>query len=244
VYCTDGDHTVRKFTPDGRLLMTLGEKNHPSDTGAVGRDYRTIRHPAGPFNCPTDVALDAEGNIYVTDGYGNARVHKFSKDGELITSWGEPGRGLGQFNAPHGICIDGKRTVYVADRENSRVQLFDLDGRFLDQWDANRPTNLCVHDGCLYLTEVGYSAEPHLITTKPKDGVRTPRVSVFTLDGELLSRWGGTASCEPGNFFAPHAISVDSKGDLYVGEVAISSVGVGGRVPANCHTLQKFARAS
>jgi len=88
IYCTDGDHTVRKFTPDGELLMTLGKKNHHSDTGCVEvgfpefPDYKTVKKAAGPFFFPTDVAVDTEGNLYVSDGYGNARIHKFSKEGE------------------------------------------------------------------------------------------------------------------------------------------------------------------
>ena len=96
---------VKKLTPDGKLVMTLGKRNQPSDTGCTSKDYRTIKGAAGPFNFPTDVALDKEGNIYVSDGYANARVHKFSKEGELLLSWGEPGRKPGQFNVPHGIFV-------------------------------------------------------------------------------------------------------------------------------------------
>jgi len=243
LYCTDdGDHTVRKFTPDGKFLMTLGKKGQPSDTGCVNRDYRTIKRAAGPFNCPTDVALDSRGNIYVSDGYGNARIHKFSKDGELLLSWGEPGRGPGQFNLPHGICIDKEDKVYVADRENSRVQLFDSEGRFLKQWDANRPTDVFIHDGSLYVTELGYSTGLGLVSTSPKDGIQWARLSIFTPDGKLLARLGTEESCQPGSFFAPHALCVDSEGSIYVGEVVITSVGTSIPVPGNCHTLQKFVR--
>ena len=102
----DGDHTVKKFTRNGRLLMTLGTRNQPSETGCIGKDYRTIARAAGPFNSPTDVAQDAEGNLYVSDGYGNARVHKFSEDGKVLRSWGQPGRGPGQFN----LCL-----LYTSD---------------------------------------------------------------------------------------------------------------------------------
>lgn len=242
IYCTDGDHTVRRFTSEGKLLMTLGKKNKPSETGCVGRDYRTIKRAAGPFNCPTDTAMDAEGNLYVSDGYGNARIHKFSKDGDLLLSWGEPGRGPGQFNLPHGICLDREGRVYVADRENSRIQLFDSEGRFLQQWDANRPTDVFIHDRRLYVTELGYMTGTGLISTSPRDKVRFARLSIFTLDGEILARWGSENGCAPGSFFAPHGLCVDSKGDIYVGEVVITSVGSTGPVPPNCHTLQKFVR--
>jgi len=238
IYCSDdGDHTVRRFASDGRLLMTLGNKNQPSDTGCVNKDYRTIRQAAGPFNSPTDIARDNEDNIYVSDGYGNARIHKFSKEGELLLSWGEPGRRPGQFNLPHGICIDKEGIVYVADRENSRIQLFDSEGKFLDQWDANRPTDVLIGGNSLYVTELGYKVGTRLISTKPKDGIPAARLSIFSLDGEVLAHWWSDDGCAPGSFFAPHALCLDSKGNVYVGEVAITSGG-----PANCHTLQKFVK--
>ena len=242
LYCVDdGNHTLQQFTPEGRLLMTLGTKNKPSDTGCIDKDYRTIKQAAGPFNSPTDIAMDQQGNIYVSDGYGNSRVHKFSKEGELLRSWGEPGREPGQFNLPHGIAID-RGIVYVADRENSRIQLFDLEGRFLEQWSANRPTDVCIYDRNLYVTELGYRTGSRLISTSPRDGVMHGRVSVLSLNGEVLSHLGGEEGCAPGSFFAPHTVAVDTKGDLYVGEVAITSVGSTGTVPANCHTLQKLKR--
>ncbi len=239
IYCTDdGDHTVRKFSPDGKLLMTLGEKNQPSNTGCVNLDYRTIKQSAGPFNSPTDIALDIEGNIYVSDGYGNARIHKFSKEGELLLSWGEPGRGPGQFNLPHGIFVDRKGIVYVADRENSRIQLFNSEGEFLDQWDANRPTDILIYEDSIFVTELGYKTGSRLMSTSSKDGIVAGRLSILTLEGEPLSRWWSDDGCAPGSFYAPHTLCVDSKGSLYVGEVVISSGG-----PVNCHTLQKFIRA-
>jgi DNA-binding beta-propeller fold protein YncE len=106
VYCTDvGNHTVRKFTTSGKLLQTLGTEWQPSDTGCEGRDYRTIKRAAGPFNAPTSVAFAPGGEICVTDGYGNARVHKYAADGTLLLSWGEPGAGPGQFHLPHGVAI-------------------------------------------------------------------------------------------------------------------------------------------
>src|SRR6476646_3379056 len=98
VYCTDDlDHTVRKFTSDGRLLLTLGTSGQPSDTGATSVDYRGILRSGLPFHFPTNVALSPAGELYVSDGYGNARIHKFAPDGRLLRSWGEPGHGPGQF---------------------------------------------------------------------------------------------------------------------------------------------------
>src|SRR5262249_34409985 len=135
VYLTDDNgHAVRKFTIEGKLLLTLEPCGRPSDTGVRDMDYRTIRCGAGPFNLPTNLATSPRGELYVTDGYGNARVHKFSPDGKLLRSWGEPGTGPGQFNLPHGIGIDSQGRVFVADRENSRLQLFSPDGDFLEEW--------------------------------------------------------------------------------------------------------------
>ncbi len=155
----DEDHTVRKYTPDGKLLLTLGASGQPSDTGVKGMDYRTIQHVGPPFHYPTNLALSPEGEMYVTDGYGNARVHKFTPEGRLMFSWGEPGSGPGQFNLPHGIAVDRRGTVYVADRENSRLQLFDATGRYLDQWtDVARPCQVCIAGDLVYVAELGYHA--------------------------------------------------------------------------------------
>jgi DNA-binding beta-propeller fold protein YncE len=129
----DKDHTVHKFTPDGKKLMTLGESGKAADTGyKIGAS--PVLRAAGPFHRVTNVAVLPDGDMYIADGYGNARVHKFSKDGKLLFSWGEPGRGPGQFILPHGIGVDSAGLVYVADRENSRVQIFSPKGEYLREW--------------------------------------------------------------------------------------------------------------
>jgi DNA-binding beta-propeller fold protein YncE len=240
IFCTDGDHTVKRFTQDGRLLMVLGKKGCPSDSGCVNKDYRTIKRGAEPFNLPTDVFVDKDGTIYVSDGYGNARVHKFSKEGELIISWGEPGRGPGQFNLPHGIYVH-EGIVYVADRENCRIQLFDTEGKYLGEWYANRPTDVYVHDKYVYVTELGYNVGYSLISTTPRDGVKAARLTVFDLNGEIVARWGSDEGCRPGYFRAPHALCLDHKGNIYVGEVVISSAEFK-NVPNECHAIQKFEK--
>src|SRR5207245_7755883 len=141
VYCTvDSHHTDRQYTPDVRLLLTLGTSSKPSNTGATSMDSRTIVRAGPPFHYPTNLALSPQGELYVSDGYGNARIHKFSAEGQLLFSWGEPGSGPGQFHIPHGIAVDRQGRVYVADRENSRIQLFAPDGAYLSQWtDVARP---------------------------------------------------------------------------------------------------------
>lgn len=244
VWCTDDkDHTVRKFSPDGKLLLTLGQSGRPSDTGIQGMDYRTIARPGAPFNMPTNVAIAPSGDLYITDGYGNARVHKFSADGKLLFSWGAAGSGPGQFNLPHGIAIDRSGKVYVADRENSRIQVFTPDGKFLAQWtDTGRPMQVYFDaDERAFVCDVGFRAGLFPWQTAPPPPVRGAYVSVFDLDGKLLSRFGGSEDpCAPGDFFAPHGICVDSKGAVYVGEVVMSAGGYQGKVSPTCHSLQKF----
>ena len=158
VYCTDDcGHTVRKFSSDGKLLFTLGTHGKPSDTGATSIDFRTITHAGPPFHYPTNLAIAPSGELYVTDGYGNARVHVFAPDGRLLFSWGEPGGGPGQFRVPHGIAVNRSGVVYVVDRENSRIQLFTPKGEFISEWtDLARPSQLFIdRDGPLLRRGVG-----------------------------------------------------------------------------------------
>jgi DNA-binding beta-propeller fold protein YncE len=245
VYCTDDlDHTVRKFTTEGKPLLTLGRSGCPSETGIAGNDYRTIQRGGPPFNRPTNLALARDGALYITDGYGNARVHKFSPDGRLLFSWGEPGSGPGQFNLPHGIAVDREERVLVADRENSRIQIFDARGRFQEEWtDVARPMQVFLdHQDRVFVVEVGFRAGLFPWTVAPADPVGA-RLSVFDCNGKLLARWGGgDRPWDPGNFYAPHDLWIDSHGELYVGEVVWSAGGNRGLVPADCHALQKFVR--
>jgi DNA-binding beta-propeller fold protein YncE len=248
IYCTDDlDHTVRKFSSDGKLLMTLGTSGSPSETGAFSVDYRNIQQAGPPFNFPTNVALSPDGEIYVTDGYGNARVHKFSVDGKLLFSWGEAGSGAGEFRVPHGIAVDQAGTVFVADRENSRIQLFSPTGEFIDVWnDIARPCDLIFdRAGNLFVAELGYRAGMFAGDEPPMTNPTGGRVSVFSGGGQLLARWGGgDQPCAPGDFFAPHDIWIDSRGDLYVSEVTYTAGIARGVIGTDCHTLQKFSRTN
>ena len=193
IYCVEREtHVMHKFTTDGELLMTLGTIDQP---GAEGE----------PFNLPTDFALGPDGEIFISDGYGNARIHKFSPDGELIRSWGKPGTGPGEFNLPHCVRVDPLNRVMVADRENNRIQFFTLDGEYIEEWgNLLQPDTIFIGDD-----ELVYIAELE------------QRVSIMTLDGEVVSQWSSErGSTVPGEFFAcPHGIWLDSHGDMYVGEV-------------------------
>ncbi len=241
IYAADNfDHTVRIFSPDGTLLKTLGEKDQPSDTGFVA-GQTPVQYGGEPFNRVTNVALDSGGDLYIADGYGNARVHKFSADGEHLFSWGEPGSGPGEFRLPHAIAIDEDDRVIVADRENSRIQVFSPKGEYLTEWTGiSRPDDLFIDDaaGVIYVAElggwaVGADIPPHAPPAS---------VSLVDLDGTLISRFGNGDPVRAGNFFAPHGIWADSSGDLYVAEVIVSYARNRGLSPFDGAALQKFAR--
>ena len=246
VYCTDDlDHTVRKFTAEGTLHWTLGTNGRPSDTGATSLDYRTIRHAAGPFHYPTNLAVAPSGELFVSDGYGNARIHKFSADGKLLHSWGEPGDGPGQFHVPHGLAVDRQGTVLVADRENSRLQLFSPDGEYVGEWtDVARPCDIAIDaEGRVYVAELGYLAGRWPGWGPAAAGATGGRLSVFDSQGKLLARFGGGENpTAAGDFFAPHDIWLDSRGNFYVAEVVRSASGNRRPAAGDYHTLQKFTR--
>ena len=246
VYCTeDMGHVVRKFTPDGALLMTLGTPGAPSATGATSMDFRSIRQAGPPFHFPTNVALGSNGDIYVSDGYGNARIHRFTADGRLLGSWGEPGGGPGQFRIPHGIATDARGHLHVADRENSRIQEFSPDGEYLgERTGVARPCEVAFDAaGNMIVAELGYRAAMWPGIEAPEPDPTGGRISIFDSGGNLLSRWGGGSNPDaPGDFFAPHDVCVDARGALYVSEVAWSAGGIRGEVSPDCHCLQKFHR--
>lgn len=228
VYCTDdGNHTVKRFTPEGGLVRTLGTEGEPSETGYrhasdLFERIASIQWGGEPFNKPTDVTVLDSGETFVADGYGNARVHRFDPDGEHVLSWGGPGPNPGEFRLPHSIHHDDEGRIWVTDRENSRIQIFDTEGEFLAEWtDLIRPTDVAIDGETVYVTEL------------------CNRVSVFTLDGEVLTRWGNEDHpVEDPLFVAPHAVAVDSTGDLYVGEVSYTHKGV----DRGANTIQKFER--
>ncbi len=243
VFCVDTkDHVVLKFTTDGKLLMTLGLKGVASDSGSVKGNFKTVKRGAGPFNVPTKVATSKSGDIFVSDGYGNARVHRFSAEGKLIRSWGEPGTGPGQFNLPHGIAVDDNDNVYVADRENERIQVFDIEGNLKSIWtNIYRPSAICVHQGKVYVTELGHRTYVDNVLFTPDGKGPWSRVRIFDTAGVEQANFGGPEGWKPGNFFAPHGICVDREGAIYVAEVVWPANE--SAPPKDLHAaLQKFRR--
>jgi len=194
-------HVVLKYSPDGNLLMTMGDWDKPSDTGWTGDVNDPAKQAAGPFNRPSDIALDASGDLYISDGYGNSRVHKFTSDGKLLFSWGEPGKtGPGEFHVPHGVWVHTDGRVFVADRENNRIQIFDAEGKYLDEWGGlARPCDIYIdEDEILYVPEL--------------DGF----MSILSIEGDIIASWGSPLDAGWGN--GAHAVWMDSHGDLYVNQ--------------------------
>jgi DNA-binding beta-propeller fold protein YncE len=213
LYCTDdGDHTLRKCTPEGKVELTLGVPGTPAP-------YMS----GEPFHRCTHTALSPQNEMYVSDGYGNACVHKYAPDGKHLKTWGEPGTDPGQFNIVHNICADPEGWVYVADRENHRVQVFDSDGNYETQWNnVHRPCGLWMEskaDPMCYVGELG----PVLAVNRDVPNLG-PRLSILNTRGELIARLGTEgAGLSPTQFIAPHGLAVDSRGDIYVGEVSYTA---------------------
>lgn len=226
----DGDHTIRQFTPEGKLLLTIGESGRPAEP-----------HSGKPFNRPTHLALcPLNGDLYVSDGYGNSHVHKYDPRGRYLFSWGSPGTGPGEFNIPHNIATDAEGLVYVADRENHRIQMFDQRGRYQAQLqNLHRPCAIFAdrrNGGRLYVGEL----PSHLPVNQAVPNIGA-RVSVVSLKGDLLGRVGGRFAGEgPGEFVAPHGVVTDSRGDFYVAEVAFTAKGRHETPPREIRSLQKF----
>ena len=232
LFCTDdGDHTVRKCTLDGKVLFTLGVSGKPAPFMS-----------GDPFNRCTHVAIDPRsGDFYVSDGYGNARVHKYAPDGTLLLAWGESGTDPGQFNIVHNIATDSAGWVYVADRENHRIQVFDPNGKFETQWvNMARPCGLYIDQA----TDIAYVGELGVAIASNAQALGVgPRISLYDTKGNVLARLGNKPEGEaPGQFIAPHGICIDSRGDIYVGEVSWTHTGSRLNPPREIRSLQKLAR--
>ena len=236
LYCTDDrEHTVKKFTLDGKLLQTLGTPGKPAELMS-----------GEPFNLPTKVAFEpGTGNLYISDGYGNARIHKYSPAGERLFSWGRSGVEAGEFNFPHSVCTDKQGFVYVADRENHRVQVFDDTGRYVTQWNnLYRPCGLLITKDDPQIAIIGQLPTAMTVNSMfPNVGAC---VSFHELSGKRIATIGAPTKGDdenlPDQFFAPHGIAMDSHGDIYVGEVAYADHGSKQDPPAKPRCLRKLIR--
>jgi len=225
----DGLHTIQKLSPTGEKLMEIGERNLPKH-----------KWSGEPFNRPTSAAImPSNGDIYISDGYGNSRVHVYTSAGRYKFSWGSPGIDAGQFMICHNIAIDAEDRVYVVDREAHRIQIFDAKGKFITMWNnIHRPDSMVLRDNHIYVGEL--NGQRGLLDDAPGMG---HRVSIYDLKGKLVCRFGAPEEGEgPGQFIAPHGIAVDSRGDIYVGEVSFTIRGSQMNPPKELRSLSKYAR--
>ena len=224
----DGIHTIQKFSSTGEKLMEIGERNHPAP-----------KWSGQPFNRPTSAAImPSNGDVYVSDGYGNSRIHVYSGSGDYKFSWGSPGIDAGQFMKPHNIAVDSDDKVYVVDREAHRIQIFDAKGNFLTMWNnIHRPDSMVLWNEHIYVGELnGVGA----VDEAPGLG---HRVTVYDLQGNRVCLFGSAEEGEgPGQFIAPHGIAVDSKGDVYVAEVSFTIRGSKMDPPKVLRSFSKYAR--
>ena len=245
IFCVDDSgNSIGRYAVDGTHLQTIGPAGVLSDSGYNGSDMNTITHGAPPYNRPTNLAVAPSGDLYVSDGYGNSRVHRFTDDGQLKQSWGEPGLGRGEFHTPHSVWVHTDGRVLVADRQNDRIQIFDADGNYLDEWlDVQRPQDIYIDAaGLVYVGELVYRKGDVSSRRGPILEEEPSRISIFDLEGNLLLRWGDSDPTKEGYFIAPHGLWVDNEGSIYMAEVT-NTIGVStGLAPADAHTFQKFAR--
>ena len=271
---TRSEHRVSVHEPDGRFVTSWGGEHFVGAHGITIHDELAylvddrasavrildldgglVGRLEGPFDGCCNIAFARNGDAYVADGYGHSSVHRFGPDGALTESWGSAGTGPGQFHTPHGIAVGPalglEEAVVVCDRENDRLQFFDLEGAYLDQWtDVQRPTDVVIGpDGLVHVAELwrpvetGQASRVHGMPTRDLPG----RVSVYAPDGTVVARWGADSERRgaPGNFIAPHGLAVDAEGSLYVAEVSGSFGAGAGRMASSDaigHQIQKFAR--
>ena len=226
-----GSDMVIKFNQEGRVNLVFGRKKEASDEAEPWTRVNPPR-PAidGQFRQPTDVTWDPQGNIFISDGYINARIAKYDKNGDWVKSWGTPGTGPGQFNTPHGIAADAQGNIYVADRNNRRIQVFDSDGKFLRIMtiDVPAPAGARPWMGAMPgpetpLNQVAGSPWTMCITPGPTQYIYTSdsfpgRVYKLTLDGKVVGMFGRVGR-QPKQFGWIHEIACPSENELYVAEI-------------------------
>jgi peptidylamidoglycolate lyase len=191
-------HQVYKYSNDGKLLLTIGERGVPGEDSAH-------------FNRPSGVVAAPDGSFYVSDGYGNNRVVKFAPDGRFLLQWGVKGSGPGQFDLPHGIARDGAGRLYVSDRSNGRVQIFDAAGHYLTEWKGPAlasPNNVALGpNGTAFVVDDGGKQE-----VPDRSGI-----VVLGADGSLIEHFGRYGNYD-GQFVAVHSVAVGPDGAVYVAD--------------------------
>lgn len=227
-----GSNMIIKFNPRGRVVWVFGRRQEAADgAGPLGHPDPPLPPEDGLFRQPTDVAWDSQGNIYITDGYVNSRVAKIDKNGDWVKSWGSKGTGPGQFNLPHSIAIDLQDNIYVGDRSNHRIQVFDSDGNFKRMFSIDvpadpksravngatptgdrlkqvigAPNSICITSGPNQVLFVGESTYPG-------------RIFKVALDGKVLGVIGRSGR-SLGQFSGAHALACPSEHEVYAAETS------------------------
>lgn len=232
IWVTDkGSDMVIKFNSEGRLAMVFGRKQEASDEGTEPLKHVKPALPPvdGMFRQVTDVAWDAAGNTYISDGYVNSRIAKVDKDGNWLKSWGQPGDQPGQLNTPHSIAVDAQNNVYVADRGNRRIQVFDAGGEFLRQFTIDVPVpadaRAAIGNKPTATTGTMASGAPWAICITPgpaqflySSDAFPGRIYKLSLDGKVLGVFGKSGK-QAGQFGWIHEIACPTENELYVAEL-------------------------
>lgn len=222
VWCADDEgQRLLHYSASGELLERIQGENRAGETGYIVGDVHSVRRSAGPFCYPTGIDSGADRDIWVTDGYGNARVHHFSSNCDLLASFGNPGKGPLEFVIPHGVLRLPSGQLLVCDRENERVQIVDPAGSMVGAWTGlHFPNNIATLDHSVYyVAELGNLVQGVPPETRIVREAPYARVTARDRTGELLAEILPPPDAELNIWFAPHGIAVDSRGDIYVGEV-------------------------
>lgn len=227
-----GSDMIVKFNPEGRVVMVFGRKKEASDESDAPWTHVNPPRPAidGEFRQPTDVTWNSKGDIFISDGYINSRVAKYDRKGDWVKQWGQPGKASGQFNTPHSIAADAQGNIYVADRGNARIQVFDSDGAFVREihidvpapsdarpWMGNRPgpqTTGAMQPGSPWAICITPGSHQYLYSADAFPG----RIYKLSLDGHVLGMLGRTGR-QPKQFGWIHELACPSENELYVAEL-------------------------
>jgi hypothetical protein len=214
----EGSNMVIEFNPDGRVVMVLGRRPEAVEGAPATTAPGSAMPPPEPylFNRPTDVAWDAAGDIFVSDGYGNSRVVKYDKNGRFLKSVGTRGPAPGQLNLPHTMATDAKGNIYIGDRSNNRIQVFDNNLEFKAIYDqVGAPWAICITPGPhQYL----YSSNSNPDSNDSQTMAVTGEIYKMELDGTILGKFG-KAGKKPGQFSTVHEIDCRNENELFVSEI-------------------------